>query len=78
MPMMADVEILAEDAAQIAAGKEYRPGAPAADQDALLAEVRADGTDDRPVADAAEANLIVGAVYLAPTRTECAGVHGIP
>jgi len=76
--MMADVEVLAEDAAQIAAGKEYRSRPPAADQHAFLAEMRTYRADGRLIADAAEADLALAATSSAHTRTERAGIHGIP
>jgi len=78
MPVMADIEILAEDAAEVAAGKEYRPRAPAADQDAFLAEVRTDRADDRLIADAAKPGLAVAALSCAPARAERTGGRQIP
>jgi hypothetical protein len=75
VPVMADIEILAEDAAEVAAGKEYRPRAANSDQDAFLAKVRADGADDRLLPDAAKASLALSAASSAPTGTELARVH---
>ena len=78
MLMVADVEILTEDTAQIAAGKEYRAGAAAADQDALLAEMGPDGADDRFVTDAAKARLFFSTMGFAPTGTERTRIDRIP
>ena len=75
MPMVADVEVLAEHAAQIAAGKEYRAGAASADQNAFLAEMRTDGTNYRHITGAAKAYLALFAIDFTFTWTECAGIH---
>ena len=69
VPMVADVEVLAEHTAQIAAGKEYCTRAAAADQDAFLTEMRTDGTDARHIADTAKAHLIIVAMDPALTGT---------
>ena len=69
VPIVADIEVLAEHTAQIAAGKEYRARAAAADQNTFLAEVRTDGTDTRYIADAAKAHLIIAAMNPALTGT---------
>jgi hypothetical protein len=75
VPMVTYVVILAEHAAQIAAGKEYRAGAAAADQDAFLAEMRTDGTNYRYITYAAEAQLTIAAADFTFAWTECAGIH---
>ena len=67
--MMADIEVLAEDTAQVAAGKENRPRAPPADQDAFFAEMGTDGTDTRSAADAAKTELVITAAGPAPAGT---------
>ena len=59
---LADVVILAEDAAQVAAGQKDRAAAAAAGQGALLAEVRAVAGDHRRGADPAGAALAFEAV----------------
>ena len=64
---VADVPVLAEDAAQVAAGEEDRPRAALADQDILLAEVRAVAMDQALAAGAADPPL-PGA---ASTRQAC-------
>ena len=73
--MVTDVEVLAEHAAQIAAGKEYRARAAAADQNAFLAEMRTDRTNTRHISDTAKAHLIIAAMNLALTGTQRAGIH---
>jgi hypothetical protein len=78
MSLVADVIVLTEDAAQIAAGEEYRPGSPATDKDAFLAKMRTYGTDYGRFANAAKASLPPAASNLALTRTERAGIHTIP
>ena len=76
--MVADIEVLAEDAAQVAAGKEYSAGTTRTDEYAFLAEVRADRADDRHISGAAKAYLAVGATDSALARTEDAGIHKAP
>ena len=75
---MTDVEVLAENTAQVAAGEEYGTGASAADKDAFLAEMGANGTDYRSLADSAEANLAFAATDFTLTRTQPTGIHAIP
>jgi hypothetical protein len=55
--MMADIEVLAEDTAEIASGEKYRPRPALPDKDAFLAEVRPDGADYRLIADSAKADF---------------------
>ena len=69
LPMMADIEVLAEDTAQIAAGEENRAGTVAANQYAFLAEMGTDGTDARHIANAAKTQLVIAAMDFAPTGT---------
>jgi len=69
VPMDADVEVLTEHAAQIAAGKKYRARAAAADQNAFLAEMGTNGADSRHITDTAKAHLIIAAMDPAPTGT---------
>jgi hypothetical protein len=78
LPMVTDIEVLAEDTAQIAAGEEYRAGATITDQDALLAKMGADGTDDRLISDAAKARLPLSTMGFAPAGTEHTGIYRIP
>ena len=78
MAVMADIEILAEDTSQIAAGEEYRAGASPADQDAFLTEMRPDGTDDRFDSDAAKARLSFSTMGFTSAGTKRTGIHGIP
>ena len=75
VPIVADVEVLAEHAAQIAAGKEYRARAAAADQNAFLAEVRTYRANYRLITDATKADLILAAMDFALTWTQRAGIH---
>jgi hypothetical protein len=58
-----NVEVLAKDAAQIAAGEEDRAGAVPAAEAVLLAEVRKMGGDDRVAADPAQSALVPEAVH---------------
>jgi hypothetical protein len=71
---VADVGILAEDAAEIAAGKEDRARSAGADEDGFFAEVRAGRADAGSGADAAKTGLLVAAMGTAATGTEGAGV----
>jgi hypothetical protein len=66
VPMVADIVVLAEDAAQITTCEEYRAGTTLADKDAFLTEVWANGTNNRQFAYAAKANLALTAVHSAP------------
>ena len=75
---MANVEILTKYAAQIAAGKENRAGAPATDQDTLLAEMGTDGTNGRFGTDAAKARLPLPTMRLAPPGAQRTGIDRIP
>jgi hypothetical protein len=76
--LMTDVVVLAEDAAEIAARKENRPGASPTDQDALLAEMGTDGAYQRRLAYPAKARFPLAAMDVAQTRTDRAGIHAIP
>ncbi len=76
--MVTDVEVLTEDTAQVAAGKEDGARPPAADEDAFLAEMGTRRTDYLRIADAAEAGFTLAAMNLAFTRTEYTGIHIIP
>ena len=71
---MADVEILAENAAQVAARKEYSARTAGAHEDAFFAEMGACGTYDRHIGDSAEAELALAAFGAALPRTKGAGV----
>ena len=71
---VADVGILAKDAAEVAAGKKDRSGTARADQDGFFAEVRAGRTDAGGGADAAKAGLVVAAMRLAAAGTEDTGI----
>ena len=62
--------VLAEDAAQIAAGEEDRARAPLAAKAVLLAEVRKVGRDHRVTPDAAETGMVGEAVDLALAGTD--------
>lgn len=75
---MADVVILTEDTAQVAAGEKYRPRPAPADQHALFAEVRPDGADGRQLANPARARLAFAAVDPASSRTQLTGIHTFP
>jgi len=89
---MAYVIVLAEYAAEVAAGKEYR-ARPASGtgfqpvktrprwpchEDAFLAEMGAYGADHRQAADAAKADLPFTAVDFALARAKSAGICIIP
>jgi hypothetical protein len=69
VPMVADIIILAENTAQVAAGKEDCTRAAAADKDAFLAEMRTNGTYKRQITDATKAQLIITPIYAAPAGT---------
>jgi hypothetical protein len=75
VPLMADIRVLAKDTAEVAAGKKNSAGAPPADEDGFLAEVRADRADDGHVGDAAKTGLALTAVDFTLARTENAGIH---
>jgi hypothetical protein len=75
VPMVADVEVLAEHTAQIAAGKENRAGAAAADKHAFFAEMRTDRANYRYITYAAKAQLIIAAMNSAPAWTKRTGIH---
>ena len=74
---MGNVEILAEDARQVAAGKEDRPAAAAADQDGFLAEVRSRRCDNSLGCAVASAAGALPSLCLALMRTEPARRHEI-
>ena len=76
--MMADIEILAENATEVAAGEKYRPRPSFADKNTFLAEVRPDGADYRRIADAAKADFAFTALDFALPRTQHTGIHTIP
>ena len=76
--MMADIEVLAEDTAEVTAGEKYRPRPALTDEDAFLAEVRADGADHRHIADTAKPDLALTALNFALARTEHTGIHHSP
>jgi len=76
--MMADVEVLAEDTAEIAAGKENSARAATAYEDAFFAEVGANGANEGHIADAAKTSLAFTAKDFAHARAERAGIEKIP
>ena len=78
MEMMADIVVLAENAAQVTAGKEYCARPAEADKYAFLAEMGADGANDRHITNTTKSYLLFAAVDFALTRTEHAGIHIIP
>jgi hypothetical protein len=65
-----DVVVLAEDAAEVAAGEEDRPRAASAAQAVLLAEVREVRGDDGVPADRTETGHVRPPVDLAAARTD--------
>ena len=67
---MADVEILAEDAAQVATTEEDRSGAIPAAQALFFAEVRKRAGDSCPSADPANSGFVFPAIDLAVPRTK--------
>ena len=73
--MVADVEVLAEHTAQIAAGKENRARAAFADKDAFLAEVRTNRTNYWIITNATKSGFTLITIDFTFTRTECAGIH---
>ena len=75
---MADIGVLAKDAAEVAACKKYSARTAPADEDGFLAEMRAHRTNDRDITDTAKAYLPFVAVDFAVARTECAGICHIP
>ena len=76
--MVADIEILAENAAKVAAGEEYRARASRADEYAVLAEMWAYRADYGHIADGAEAEFAAAAIYTALPRAEHAGIGQAP
>ena len=52
--MVTDIEVLAENAAQIAAGKEYRARTSLTNQDAFFSKMSPNGANERFIADAAK------------------------
>lgn len=76
--MVADIEILTEDTAEVTAGEEYSARPTAADKDAFLAKMWAYRADDRQSGNTAEANLPFVSVDFALSRTEHAGIGHIP
>ena len=75
---MADIEVLAENTAQITAGKKYSARPPTADENAFLAEMGPHRADHRHITDPAKAGFALSAIDLAPARAECAGIHTVP
>ena len=78
MPVVTDVEVLAEDTAQVAAGEEYRARASPSDQDVFFAEMGPDGTDNRLGSDAAKSRLPLSTTGFALTWTEHTGIYRVP
>ena len=76
--MMADIEVLTENTAQITAGKKYGARPTEADKDTFLAEMRANRANHRHITDTAKPCLPFAAVDLAHTRTERARIHTLP
>ncbi len=73
--VMADVEVLAKDTTQIAAGKKYGARAAGADENTFLAEMRGYRADYGFVGDAAKTPLAFAAIDSAIARTKCTWVH---
>jgi hypothetical protein len=69
LPVLADIEILAEDTSEVAAGEKDRAGAAHAHQRRFLAEVRPVARYDRMVCYAAGAYLAAQAAGSARART---------
>ena len=76
--MMADIEVLAEDTAEVAGGEKYGSRPAGADKDAFFAEMRPYGTDKRHIRNTAKADLALASVCLAVTRTEHTGIQTLP
>jgi len=76
--MMADIEVLTENTAQITTGKKYSAGATEPDKDAFLAEMGPHRANHRHIPDPAKTYLTLAAIDFALTRAECAGIHPVP
>lgn len=76
--MMADIEVLTEDTAEVAAGKKYSPRPAEANKLSLLTEMRTNRADHRHIINAAKPYLPLAAVDLAHTWTERARIHTLP
>ncbi len=76
--MMADIEVLTENTAQITAGKKYSARPPAADENAFLAEMGSHRADEGQTSDSTKAGFALSAIDFAPARAECAGIHTVP
>lgn len=73
--VVADIVVLAEDARQIAAGKEYRARTAVAHEDAFFAKMRANGTNEQFGGHAAGPFFPCDSVNTAAARTEAACAH---
>lgn len=72
MIQLADLEVLAEDTGEIAAGKEDGAGATGSDKGRLLAKVRRVAVDPSLSLSSTEANLVFKAVDSTMSRTDLA------
>lgn len=70
MTVVADIEILTEDTAHVAAGEEYRTGASPSDEDAFFAEMGPDGADNRLNSYVAKSRLPFSTMGFALSWTE--------
>ena len=76
--MMADIEVLTEDTAEIAAGEKYSARPAGADKDAFFAEMRPHRANHRHISDAAKTNLALAAIDFTLARTKFAGIYPLP
>jgi len=76
--MMAYIEVLTKNTAQVTAGKKYGARPPGPDKDTFLAEMRPHRADHRHLPDSTKAGFALSAIDLAPARAECAGIHTVP
>ena len=67
--MMAYIEVLTKNTAQVTAGKKYSARPPTADENAFLAVMRPHRADHRHLPDSAKAGFALAAIDLALTRT---------
>ena len=72
---MANVVILAEDAAEVAACKKDCARAAGSDKNAFFSEMRTDGADDRNIRYAAKTDLASAAINFTVAGTDDAGIH---
>ena len=76
--VMADIEVLTENTAQVTTAEKYSSGAAGTDEDTFLAEMRSHRANHRRIINTAKAGLRPAPIDFASAGTKCAGIHIVP